>query len=194
MKNKKSWLNSSLEAAPRSKPKVKAFEEPIGTLSPISFELSNKEEVHKNLTEIKNRGFSHENLYIKEVQGKGLGVFSKTDIPSGEIVEMCHAIVFDWRAKYHKDPSISQYAYWDNCQCDECKRHGKLGMILLGNGSVYNSAPRKEEKNVDFIIYAKSKMGMFVSQKDIKAHEEILTWWGEGYYNNWCKPNDKNAN
>jgi hypothetical protein len=32
---------------------------------------------------------------------------------------------------------------------------------------------------------------VFVAQRDIQKDEEILTWWGEGYYQHWCTNNQK---
>lgn len=158
----------------------------------LPFEEPNQNEVHKNWIQTCGLGFSNENLYIRSVGTKGLGVFGKRDILAGEVVEMCHAILLEWKKKYCHDPSIKEYAYWVNCNCENCKRHGASGMILLGNGSVYNSASQKEEANVDSFLYPKLKMGMFIARSNIKAHEEILIWREQHYYDRWCKSKNEN--
>ena len=149
--------------------------------------LQNKEEVEEAWSRIKKQGFNNTNLIVKESEGKGLGVFAKEKIKKGEIVEFCHVIVSEWKRKYIHDKSILKYSYWNNCACDDCKRHGGNSMILLGNGSIYNSAESSDLKNVSFSLFASLNLAIFIADKDIQSDEEILTWWGQSYFDSWCK-------
>lgn len=153
--------------------------------------FSDHAQVEKIWKQVTLEGFTNSNLLVKESPGKGLGVFAKKEIKKDQIVEFCHAIVLSWKGRYVKDPSITKYAYWSPCACDDCRVHGLTGLILLGNGSVYNSASSDEEKNCSFFIYPKTALAIFVANKNISQGEEILTWWGQGYYDQWCKNEKK---
>lgn len=132
-------------------------------------------------------------LYLKFTKEKGFGVFTKKKIKKEEIIEACYGVVLNWRQRYQHDPSIYQYTYWHQCPCDDCNKHGPVGIIPLGYGCIYNSADSNESKNARFIINANNKSVTFIAEKDINEDEEILTWWGEDYYNNWCKPKNQNT-
>ena len=137
---------------------------------------------------LKTEGFFTPHLRVKEAGNKGLGVFSDVDIPAGKPIEFCHSIVMDYRNKYQHDPEFRRYSYWANCDCDECKKHGSQAVVPLGNGCIYNCADSKELANCAYKVIANQRLVVFYAIKDIKAGEEILTWWGEGYYNRYCKP------
>jgi len=131
--------------------------------------------------------FAPSYLFIKETETRGLGVFSKKDFEKDEVIENCHSIILNWRRKYHNDRSIFQYAYWHNCPCQDCSRDGPIGLIPLGFGCVYNCSESESERNTNFKINLNAKIITFMASKKIKAGEEILTWWGQDYYNSWCK-------
>jgi hypothetical protein len=152
--------------------------------------MSNIDEkkIEKEWLQIKKDGYtSGADIYIKETEYKGLGVFANREIKAGEIIEYCHAIVLDWRQKYIHDASIKKYAYWHTCSCLDCKMHGGTGLILLGCGSIYNCSDLEDLKNADFYLFPGLNLGLFKANKNIKKDQEILTWWGQGYYDFWCK-------
>jgi hypothetical protein len=132
-------------------------------------------------------------LFIKAISPKGLGVFADKNYAQGEILEYCHCIVSSWKQKYIFEPSYKQYAYWDNCKCRDCLRHGNTGLILLGTGSVVNSSETKEASNVDAEVYPGLALAVFRARKNIKAGEELLAFHGEAYFNTWCKPRIEQA-
>lgn len=152
-----------------------------------SLNMQDEDQIKKAWENIKKHGYNNSSLMVKQSELKGLGVFTKKNISKGEIIELTHAIVLDWKKKYTGDFSILKYAYWKPCNCNECRFHGETGMILLGNGSIYNSAEKKGEENAGFFLYPKISLGIFVAVKDIEADQEILTWWGQQYYDSWCK-------
>lgn len=151
-------------------------------------ETLDTKEIQKKWTRIRDEGFNNEHLTIRESPGKGLGVFANKKIKKNDIIEYCHACTLNWKRKYVHDPSILKYSYWSNCQCKDCQTHGNTGMILFGSGSVYNSAESNDLKNADFNLYPNLNLAIFTAIKDIEEDEEILVWWGQSYFNSWCKP------
>jgi len=156
-------------------------------------ELQNKDQVKEAWESIKETGIINNDLIVKNSKDKGLGVFANKKIQKGQIIEFCHAIVLDWKKKYIHDRAIIKYAYWDSCKCQDCINHGRTGMILLGNGSIYNSAESSIAKNAEYKLYPSLSLAIFTAEKDISEDEEILTWWGEKYYNSWCNSNDEDV-
>lgn len=142
---------------------------------------------------LKNRGFDPcQNTYLKQTKDKGLGVFAKRDLEQYEVIEICHAVLLSKRRNFHSDLGIMKYAYWHTiCKCKDCLTDGPHGMLLFGNGSIYNSATSIEEANADFFTILELPATYFIAKKNIKKEEEILTWWGQDYYNAWCKKNTK---
>ena len=149
---------------------------------------SDLKSIQENWIKVRAEGFTNDHLRVRESFGKGLGVFANKKIIKNEVIEYCHALTMSWKRKYIHDSSIIKFAYWNNCQCKDCQTHGNTGMILFGNGSVYNSADSDETKNASFKIYPNLDLVIFTAEKDIDEGEEILVWWGQNYFNSWCKP------
>jgi hypothetical protein len=138
----------------------------------------------------KKEEFPEAPVTVKPAGPKGLGVFAKRDIKSGEWVELCHSVRLDWKKRYVGDPGILQYAYWDNtCKCEDCQRHGAIGLLPLGAGSIYNSAESEAEANLMHVVIGPQKLVAFLTITNVPAGGELLTWWGEGYFNRWCRSN-----
>jgi hypothetical protein len=167
--------------------------QPASTISRLREETVGNSELEKSkliaeYQRLRTTGFRPDNLDIREVGAKGLGVFAIAPIRAGEVVEYCHAILLGYRHRYTHDSALKQYAYWLNCNCKECKAHGVHGMIPLGFGSIYNSAESEQEANASHRMFAKERLIVFIAKRDIPAGEEILTWWGQKYFDSWCKP------
>ena len=133
-------------------------------------------------------GYLNPNLGVKRAGLKGLGVFALRDIEEGQDIEFCHAIVMSHRMKYVSDPQLKRYTYWAHCNCQECKNHGSQAVLPLGYGCIYNSADSQGEANAEFRVNASMGFVLFRAKKNIKEGDEILTWWGQGYYDTYCKP------
>jgi len=140
---------------------------------------------------LEQEGYSNSHLKIKIDIIKGMGVYAEKDIPKDEPIEFCHSMQLSFRGKYHSDSTLKQYCYVHWCPCDTCKEHGGILMTPFGFGSIYNSASSEEEANARHKIFPKSRLIVFLAKKDIKIGEEILTWWGQGYYNHFCLPRHK---
>jgi SET domain-containing protein len=153
----------------------------------ISENIDTKE-VQKTWTKIRGEGFNNEHLMVRESPGKGLGIFANKKIKKDEVIEYCHASTLNWKRKYVHDLSIIKYSYWSSCQCKDCQTHGNTGMILFGNGSLYNSAESDDLRNASFRLYPNLNLAIFTAERDIEVDEEILVWWGQKYFDSWCKP------
>lgn len=141
----------------------------------------------KNWNDLCEKGYKSK-LLVKSVPIKGLGVFADRDYKPLEVLDYFHCIISGWRSKYIGDPQYRRYAYWNICDCATCKEHGGRGLILLGTGSIINSAATEAEENVKIVKIISSRLGVAVACRDIKAGEEIVTWHGQGYYDAWCAP------
>lgn len=135
----------------------------------------------------KINGHNLDHLEVRISPPKGLGVFSRKDIPKNSIVEMCHCIVAEIPMENHADRGLLQYAY----TFVESNKVPKRMAIPLGFGCIYNSSPTSEEANLLNIGFPQEKILCFLSSKDIKKGDELVTFHGEGYYNNWCKLNQE---
>ena len=61
-------------------------------------------------------------------------------------------------------------------------------MIPLGFGACYNSAESEEEANARYEIVPDKLLIFYIAVKDISEGDEIVTWFGRGFYDAWCKP------
>lgn len=137
------------------------------------------------------------NLLLKKADYKGMGVFAGKPFAKGELIEMCHSILLEWQSKYQRDASISRYAYAVGCHCDpsltrppcmlNCPVNGHRYMIPLGFGACYNSADSEEGANAKYDVVPDRLLIFYTATKDISEGEEIVTWFGKGFYDAWCK-------
>lgn len=157
----------------------------------------NTQEVYNNLVKykkLKEHGFNFPYLQVKNAGNKGLGVFVTEDIRENEVIEFCHCLVLEYPQKYTTDKNILEYVYKTNCSCDDCKRHGQKLLIPFGYGGIYNSAETEEDANCKWYTMMKDKVIIYKASRNILAGEEILLWFGQKYYDYWCKKNMPNMN
>jgi hypothetical protein len=57
----------------------------------------------------------------------------------------------------------------------------------FANYNKVNASDLEQLKNADFFLFPSLYLGVFMANKNIKKDQEILTWWGQGYYDYWCK-------
>jgi hypothetical protein len=139
---------------------------------------------------LKREGYEPQGLIVRDAGKKGLGVFATRNFEPGEVVEYCHCVRMSVPHHYCADRGIKQYAYWDSDGPDAVK-HGPIGLIVLGHGSIYNSAESEQGINCDWFTSEASRLVVFAAVKPIRAGQEILTWWGQQYYDSWCKEKPK---
>jgi hypothetical protein len=136
--------------------------------------------------QIKKTGYQNNKVYIKEIIPKGMGVFAKEDIKAGDIVEMCHTFVANIPSKFIQDQNMSEYFL------PGAINNETYPAFAFGFGCIYNSSETIENHNVDWAVIPESRLSFFIANKDIKRDEELLAWFGEGFYMSRCKPNNDN--
>lgn len=137
-------------------------------------------------------------VFLRDAGHKGMGVFAAKNFEPGEIIEMCHSIIFEWQAKYQRDMTVGRYAFSLGCHCDpgptrppcllNCPVNGTRYMLPLGFGACYNSAETGEGANARYELHPDSLLTIYYATKPISKDDEIVTWFGQGFYDGWCKP------
>jgi len=121
-------------------------------------------------------------VYIKISGNKGFGVFARKDIKPNEVIEYCHSMVLSVYKKDQPDMKLRQYAYTAKAGENLTDR---INIIPFGYGEIYNSSDTKEEANTTYRIYTEHNLIVFRAIKKIPKDDEILVWWGKGYYDFW---------
>ncbi len=103
-------------------------------------------------------------LYLKEIKGKGRGVFCKETIYKDEAIEICPLLVlpssdFDALSSSH----LIDYIF--NFNVEE-----KTVALALGFGSLYN---HQVYPNAAYILNRETKVISFFALEDISANKEI---------------------
>lgn len=110
-------------------------------------------------------------LFIKNIKGKGRGVFCKVSIAKDELLEMCPVLVIPSAdAEIVKASRLVDYFFYFN------KEENTLA-LALGFGSLYNHAVHS---NAAYILNRETKTLRFFALQDIPAHTEIcINYAGE---------------
>ena len=103
-------------------------------------------------------------LYIRETEGKGRGVFCTADIRKGDIIEICPVIVCPPEDRLLIDQTnlYNYYFLWEDDH--------KSTAIALGFGSIYNHS---YAPNAVYETYYEDQIIQFIAIKDIPADTEI---------------------
>lgn len=104
------------------------------------FESNSPENVKKMETTIEFEDFQvPTKIEIKKSSLHGHGVFAKSDIVEGELVEEARMFRLSWRQAYHRDPVLSRYIFADaSCKCRDCQVHGPSLYMGMGYVGLYN--------------------------------------------------------
>ena len=114
--------------------------------------------------------YRHPELYVREVPGRGRGVFCGSALKQGDLVELCPVLVlpkgdFD---KIHGSHLHDYYFLWE---------HEGETALALGYGSLYNHAT---ESNADYEMDFAARTIAIIAQRDIAADEEICIDYTDG--------------
>lgn len=103
-------------------------------------------------------------LYIKDTDKKGRGVFCTEDIPADTMIEICPVIVCPPLDRKLIDESYlyNYYFLWEDDHASTA--------IALGYGSLYNHS---YQPNARYETYYEEQVIKFIAIKDIPAHTEI---------------------
>lgn len=107
---------------------------------------------------------SNGRLYVKEVPGKGRGVFAFEPIEAGEVIEVCPVIWLNTKDLKALDGTTlyDYYFLWG--------KTGRQAAIALGYGSLYN---HDYTPNATYDMYFDEKIIVVYALREIPAHEEI---------------------
>ena len=122
-------------------------------------------------------------IYVKPIEGKGLGVFAREPIQTGEIVETCPLFSLGKTpGNKNQDPFYNyRFAY-----PREGRHNGNQDFVIpWGYGCLYNHS---NTPNADWIDHPTEKAFQFIAIQDIKAEEELCINYGDsGYWNDGRK-------
>ncbi len=105
-------------------------------------------------------------LIIKNVRGKGRGVFTTQPIKKGDIVEICPVIPFNVKeAKIAMETILGHYIFEWGASC-------RQGALPLGYGSMYNHS---SDPNIFYRMREPKNQIVFRALRDIAAGEELLS-------------------
>jgi|TARA_B110000240_G_scaffold120983_1_gene135215 SET domain-containing protein len=117
-------------------------------------------------------------LYIKHIsQEKGYGVFTKAPIFKDSIIETCYLIQTGSPDIYHVGPTLMDYVF--NYPKGLDIGRGASHVLPTGFGCVYN---HDEKNNARWENSATINCFDFIAERDIKAGEEICTYYGSHYW------------
>ncbi len=118
-------------------------------------------------------------LYIRNVNSKGRGVFCKTIIHKDEVFDLCPVIVLP-----DKDREIAASSKLADYFFNFIKEEGTMALVL-GFGSLYNHA---KNCNAGYRLHHETKIMGYYALEDISAGTEIcINYAGErgNEYKEW---------
>ncbi|KAI5986213.1 hypothetical protein EDD15DRAFT_2582067 [Pisolithus albus] len=120
---------------------------------------------------------NREQCYVKEVRGKGRGVFASHAIPPQTIIETSPVLLFakDEYERHGRHTLLDHYTFnW---------RDGRMA-LALGMGSLFNHS---EQPNVSYSLDIARDCIVYTSARAICADEELCIFYG---HNLWFDPVD----
>ncbi len=123
---------------------------------------------------------SSSKIRVSRSSTHGYGVFAIEDIAEGGLIEEARMLRTGLRRNYNHDPILKDY-WWgfNKCTCDECRNHGHVLYLGLGNLSLYNHSDKPNTKQK--IDFSREIMTIHARQ-DIKKGDEIFVNYGEKYW------------
>lgn len=117
---------------------------------------------------VEKPGYGRLPLLVKEVEGKGRGVFTREFIAKGDVVELAPVIAMD-KDQYQNHiafTDLEHYVYkWEGGGCG----------VSLGIGSLFNHSSKP---NVGWTRLFGPRLLKYVALRDILPHEELLISYG----------------
>ncbi|MGA0277490.1 MAG: SET domain-containing protein-lysine N-methyltransferase [Candidatus Kariarchaeum pelagius] len=116
--------------------------------------------------------FISDKIEVRDSIKGGKGVFAKSNIPSGEIIEICHFTILEKRFP-DLDKKLQEYVFsWPK------NLWGGKSAVVWGFGSIYNHS---KNNNADWETDETNLVFKFFTIKEIIIGEEICTNYGEAY-------------
>ncbi|KAL1302167.1 hypothetical protein AAFC00_002598 [Neodothiora populina] len=120
----------------------------------------------------------HGELLLVEDTPKGRGVFARSCIPSGTVLETCPALVLDpVENKLHVEKtSLYHYTYNWPLPVRDGERPQTTQAVILGLGSMFNHSSHSQ--NVGWERDLAREIVTYVALRDIEAGEELCISYG----------------
>jgi len=116
-------------------------------------------------------------IYVKPVEGKGLGVFAVIPIKKDELIETCPLMSLGKKpGNKHQDPFFN---YRFSYPRDGAHNGNEDQVVAWGYGSLYNHS---ESPNADWKDHPSEKAFQFIAVQDIEKNEEITIHYGGDAY------------
>jgi len=118
-------------------------------------------------------------IYVKPIEGKGLGVFAREPIQTGEIVETCPLFSLGKNpGNKNQDPF---YNYRFGYPREGAHNGNQDFVVAWGYGSLYNHCGFNP--NITWIDHPTEKAFQFIAIRDINIEEELcINYGGEPYW------------
>jgi SET domain-containing protein len=120
-------------------------------------------------------------LYLQESPGKGRGVFCRTDIAKGEVLEVTPALILDGRATDHADKTILANYTFRIGRTKGVKSPAAACSVVMGILSYCNHDERPnariEWEEIDGSVYY-----LLRATRRIPKNTEICTSYGTGWF------------
>lgn len=122
-------------------------------------------------------------LYITYSTIHGKGVFTRSSINSGQLIESVHIIPLEFTSKYHKDTTIMNYCYaLPKIDTETLDKEGHQLFIFTGFGMMYNHRD-SNRCNAKWLWDLDHQSAKLIAKKKISPNEEITIDYGYGYWN-----------
>lgn len=116
--------------------------------------------------------FISDKIEVRDSKISGKGVFAKSNILSGETIEICHFTILE-KKFIDIDKKLKEYVFsWPK------DKWGGKSVVVWGFGSIYNHS---RNNNADWETDKDNKVFRFFAIRDIISDEEICTNYGEAY-------------
>lgn len=125
--------------------------------------------------------YKSEKIEVRKSKIHGYGVFAVSDIKKGEVLEECTYLRFIQGI----DKNFLSYAYsWPKRDRHDLQGHFKWAVVPFGYACLYNSSNDHTSNNADWETDEKTNLFIFKAVKDIPADTEILTYYGDAFWQN----------
>jgi SET domain-containing protein len=116
--------------------------------------------------------FTSNKIEVRYSPISGRGVFTKTKIEKGEVIESCHFLILE-KKFIDLDKKLQEYVFsWPK------NSSNAKSAIVFGFGSIYNHS---RDNNVDWETDEKNNLFRFFAIKPIENGEEIFINYGLAY-------------
>jgi len=130
-------------------------------------------------------------IVIKKSPLHGYGVFATEDIWKNEIIEEAPYVMTTIRRGVlceecaNNIVDVARFCLTYPCTCETCKELGRLMLLVAGHFMQYNCCEHENERTIKYHYNSKSNIITAIAANDIKRGEELLAWYGEGYYSHF---------